>query len=136
VGVGLTPNTVGAEFADRARPRSGNEDSVETAASVVRRFLPPFLEFLVLQIRSAEFMAETRGEPGEPILFPHVHDLGPLAGGSHGAPDPEAELVAFFLRDRAPVRGHVVHVVRPVRADDVDELVGVDLFVHVAQLAL
>src|SRR5262249_20597681 len=64
--------------------------------------------------------------------LPHVEDLRPPARGADDAPHPVAELVALLLGDRAPVGGHVVHVLGPVVPDDVDELVDVHLVVHSA----
>ena len=73
---------------------------------------------------------EPVGEPGKAVLFPHVDDARPAVRGADDAPHAEAQLVALFLRDRAPVGRHVMHVLRTLGPADVDELVRVDLVVH------
>ena len=80
--------------------------------------------------RPTASVAERRREPRPAVVLPHVHRLRPRAGGADQCPHAVAELVALFLADRAPVRGHVLHVVRAVVPDDVDELVDVDAVVH------
>ena len=62
--------------------------------------------------------------------LPEVHDLRPRAGRADRRPHAEAAHVALGAPDRAPVRGHVVHVPRAVVPDDVDQLVDVDLLVR------
>ena len=73
---------------------------------------------------------ERRREPRPAGVLPHVHGLGPRSGRADQRPHAVAELVALLLADRAPVRGHVLHVVGAVVPDDVDELVDVDAVVH------
>ena len=46
------------------------------------------------------------------------------------SPHTETTLTAIVSSHRAPVGGHVMHVIRAIRANDVDELVCVDLGIH------
>lgn len=53
-----------------------------------------------------------------------------MIGCADDSPYAEAKLATIFSCHRAPISGHVVHVVRSVRANDVDELVRINLVVH------
>jgi hypothetical protein len=75
-------------------------------------------------------VAERRSQTVKTVFFPHVHDARPSSSGSDHTPNSEAQLATIISRHRTPVRRHVVHVIRPVGPDDVDELVCVDLGVH------
>lgn len=46
------------------------------------------------------------------------------------SPYAKTKLATIFSCHRAPVGGHMVHVVRSVRANDVDELVRINLGIH------
>src|SRR5689334_4530405 len=129
VGVGLAPYPRRAQLGDRRRPGRGDEHAVVAVPAVVGGLGPPLGQLGVLEARVVELVAERRGQSGEPVLFPQVHDLGPAPGGPHDTPHAVAELVAVLLGHRAEVGGHVVHVVGPVVPDDVDELVDVDLLI-------
>ena len=80
--------------------------------------------------RPTASVANDAARPDQPVVLPHVHRLRPRAGRADQRPHAVAELIALLLADRAPVRGHVLHVVRAVVPDDVDELVDVDAVVH------
>src|SRR4051812_14709450 len=130
MGVDLPAHTGFAELADRAGPRSRDDDPVEAAAAISGGFEPPFFELRILKRRSVRLVAQAGGDAVETVFLPHIHNLRPAAGGADDAPHTEAELIALFLSDRAPVRGHVMAVVGPIGTDDVDEFVRVDLVVH------
>jgi hypothetical protein len=53
-----------------------------------------------------------------------------VAGRADYSPHTETELTAIVSSHRAPVGGHVMHVICTIRTDDVDELVRVDLGIH------
>ena len=132
VGVDDAGDAVGVQLLDRAGPRGGDHHPVEATFAVAGRLVPPLLELGVLQVGPAGLVAEPGGQPGEAVLFPHVDHPRPAVGRADHAPDAEAELVTLLLRDRAPVRRHVVHVLRPHRTADVDELMCINLVVHLA----
>src|SRR4051794_10983432 len=123
---------VGAELRDGAGPGCGHDDAVEATAAELRGAGPPIFERGILGAAADRLGRERRGEPRPAVVLPHVHRLRPRAGGTEQGPDAVAELTPLLLADRAPVRGHVLHVVGAVMPRDVDDLVDVDAVVHVA----
>ena len=91
---------------------------------------PPVRERRILHRRMGQLVREVRGQPVPAVELPHVDHFRPSTGRTHRAPHAVAELVAFLAPDGTPVRGHVVHVLGAVGADDVDQLVDVDLGVR------
>src|SRR5262249_31184458 len=119
-----------AQLLDAARPRCRHHDPIAAATAEPGRLRPPALERGILRAASDRLGRERRREPRPALVLPHVHRLRPLPGRAEKRPHGVAELLALLLADRAPVRGHVVHVIRAVMPDDVDELVDVDSAVH------
>src|SRR5262249_36133752 len=130
VRVQLAPHAGGAQLLDAARPRCRHHDPIGAATAEPGRLRPPALERGILRAASDRLGRERRREPRPALVLPHVHRLRPLPGRAEKRPHAVAELLALLLADRAPVRGHVVHVIRAVMPDDVDELVDVDSAVH------
>ena len=130
MGVAGAAHTGGAQLLDRPGPGRGLEDAVDAAPSQLGRLGPPRLERRVLRAPAHGLDAEGRAQAVPAVVLPDVHDLGPPARGPEDGPHPVTELTPLLLALRAPVRRHVVHVPRPAVADDVDELVDVDLVVR------
>ena len=129
MGVALAGHPVGAQLLDGPGPRRGHQQPISARAPVVGRLGPPLGQLGILGAGALALEAERGGHAIPTVLLPQVQHLGPASGGADDGPHPIAELVALVLGDGRPVGRHVVHVVGPVVADDVDELVDVELVV-------
>ena len=130
VRVDLAPDAGVGQLGDRAGPRLGHDDAVDTAPPELGGSGPPLDQRRVLQAGMVQLVLEVGDQAVPAVELPEVHDLGPAAGRADRAPHAEAELIPLLAGHRAPVGRHVVHVLGPVGPDDVDELVDVHLRVH------
>ncbi|CAB4941848.1 unannotated protein [freshwater metagenome] len=74
-------------------------------------------------------MSKVGGEAFPVSVLPHVDNLRPATCRANCCPDTEAELIAFFASDWAPISCHVVHVFGAVMARDLYELMDIYLVI-------